>query len=153
MGADLEPIIIQLGRWSSRSPAIPVDAPIGADSVALSFKALFDARVSTDFDATVVVNVNDDSIVVRVVDGRIDVARDAPGDHDVVLATDRDTLAAVLWGDETMAEAIDASTLELTGNRIVAERFLTLFPMPEPAPTGRVEPAGSSGGASAKAAG
>src|SRR5687767_11828257 len=35
-GRELEPTVLSLGRWAARSPALPADDPMGADSVALA---------------------------------------------------------------------------------------------------------------------
>src|ERR1700712_4282179 len=40
-GADLGPVLLGLARWSSRSPGMRYDAPLGTDSLLLSLMALF----------------------------------------------------------------------------------------------------------------
>ena len=38
-GAELEPVVLALGRWGVRSPTLPRDAHLGVDSVILSLEA------------------------------------------------------------------------------------------------------------------
>ena len=44
-GEALEPVIIELGRWATRSPALPRDAEMSVDSHVLAMRTLFDAGV------------------------------------------------------------------------------------------------------------
>jgi hypothetical protein len=50
-GAELEPVIIRLSRWSSRSPTLRKDADIGVDSLVLSLRALFAPEAARGLDA------------------------------------------------------------------------------------------------------
>ena len=45
-GLELEPVIISLGRWGALAPSKPCDAALGVDSLVLSFRTMFDARVA-----------------------------------------------------------------------------------------------------------
>ncbi|GAA4093008.1 winged helix-turn-helix transcriptional regulator [Nonomuraea soli] len=123
-GRELEPIVIQLGRWSSRSPALRRDAPIGADSLVLSLKALFDPEAARGYTATIALHLGEHRFRVRVDDGGLAVARDESPEADAVLETDPDTLAAALWDDGPRPSD------DPTG---VVARFLTLFPLPQAA--------------------
>ncbi|WP_231949558.1 SCP2 sterol-binding domain-containing protein [Alloactinosynnema sp. L-07] len=128
-GAELEPIVIGLGRWSSKSPSFDSDAPIGADSLALSLKALFDPARADTLDATISLSIDEDRLTVRIEAGRIDVTRGEAVRPDLALTADSNALAAVMWGDG----AIDDGTLKIGGDLDLAARFVTLFPLPTPA--------------------
>src|SRR5436190_17542395 len=41
-GAELEPAILALGRWASRSPSFPRDAEMGPDSLVLALMSTFE---------------------------------------------------------------------------------------------------------------
>jgi ubiquinone biosynthesis protein UbiJ len=59
----------------------------------------------------------------------------APGDAhqaDATIDTDTDTIAAVLWGERSLAEARRSGTLTIDGDKAAVERFVRLFPLPEP---------------------
>ncbi|MGW4638652.1 alkyl sulfatase C-terminal domain-containing protein [Sphaerisporangium sp. NPDC004334] len=59
-------------------------------------------------------------------------ARGEPDQADVTIATDAATLAALLHGERTLADALRAGDLALDGREDLAERFVGLFPLPEP---------------------
>src|SRR5215217_3839344 len=45
-GRELEQVIIQLGRWGTRSASLPRDAEIGVDSMILSLRVRFDPEAA-----------------------------------------------------------------------------------------------------------
>ena len=45
----------------------------------------------------------------------------------------RDTLASVLWGAQPLADAQRSGRLTIEGDAAAVERFVRLFPIPEPA--------------------
>src|SRR3954452_16865607 len=51
-GAELEPTVIALGHWRARSPSLPHEAPIGADSVVLAIKGRLDPEALDGLRAT-----------------------------------------------------------------------------------------------------
>jgi DNA-binding HxlR family transcriptional regulator len=141
-GAELEPIVLRLARWSSRSPGMRFDAPLGVDSLVLSLMALFDGPAAAGFEATVGLRLGEDQFRLVVADGRLAVTRGgtgtpgsaAAGRPDAVLDTDLATLLTLLRTDRPLADAVEAGTLRLTGEPAVADRFRRLFPAPQPVP-------------------
>jgi DNA-binding HxlR family transcriptional regulator/putative sterol carrier protein len=131
-GAELEPIVTQLARWSSRSRSMRRDAPIGVDSLLLSLKALFEPRAAEGLSATIALRLGDSEFHVQITDGRLEVARGQAAQPDATLDTDPGTLTALLRNDRQPADALRAGDLRLDGDRAAAERFLGLFPLPEP---------------------
>ncbi|MEV4160846.1 winged helix-turn-helix transcriptional regulator [Nonomuraea dietziae] len=132
-GAELEPIVTSLGRWSSRSPTLRRDAAIGVDSLVLSLKALFDPEAAQGFDAVVALRLGEDRFLVQIADGRLGIARGQTERADATIAADPDTLSALLYGDLPVADAVRAGDLVLDDPGGLVERFLRLFPLPEPA--------------------
>jgi hypothetical protein len=51
----------------------------------------------------------------------------------VTLATDRQTLAALLHGGRLLDDVLHAGEATVTGSTAILARFLELFPLPEPA--------------------
>jgi DNA-binding HxlR family transcriptional regulator len=133
-GAELEPIVLRLAQWSSRSPGMRYDAPIGVDSLVLSLKALFDAPAAEGFTATLGLRLGDQAFRLVIADGRLEVSRGEPEPADAVLDTDQPTLLAVLRTEHPLADMRDAGSLRLTGDPDVVERFRRLFPPPQPVP-------------------
>ncbi|MFI9846076.1 winged helix-turn-helix transcriptional regulator [Nonomuraea sp. NPDC051941] len=139
-GAELEPIVTRLARWSSRSPALRRGAPLSADSAALSLKALFAPAVEP-LDATVSLRLGEHHFLVRVRGDHLDLTRadSEPEPVDLVIETVPETLAALLGQALTVADALAAGDLALTGPQSLAERFLGLFPPQEMITVARLE--------------
>jgi DNA-binding HxlR family transcriptional regulator len=132
-GAELEPVVTQLARWSSRSPGLRRDAALGVDSLVLSLRALFDPSAARGLDALVGLRIEGQDFQVRVAGERIDVLRGRPDRAAAILETDTGTFATLIRNGRDLDEARDAGDLALEGDRELAARFLRLFPLPEPA--------------------
>lgn len=132
-GAELEPIITQLGRWSSRSPTLRKDADISVDSLVLSLRALFDPQAAQGLRATFGLRLGENHFRIQIADSRLTLARDDPDQADATIHTDPGTLAALLWKNRRLADALHAGDLTLDDPEGLAERFIGLFPLPEPA--------------------
>ena len=50
-----------------------------------------------------------------------------------MLTLDPGTLLALIHGEISVADALDSGVLAIDGDRAMVERFVGLFPMPEPA--------------------
>ncbi|MGH3738038.1 MAG: winged helix-turn-helix transcriptional regulator [Micromonosporaceae bacterium] len=132
-GAELEPVVTHLGRWAGRSPSMRHDAPIGADSLLLSLKALFDPYTAAGFDAVITLAIGDARYQVHVTGDHIDIARDETAVPQTTLQVDTGVLSALLHDGLPLDEAQRTGQATVSGDPAVAERFLTLFPLPEPA--------------------
>jgi DNA-binding HxlR family transcriptional regulator len=132
-GRELEETVISLGRWAARSPSLPSDAPIGADSMILALRSRFDPGAADGLRAGYELRLGEDRFRMTVADDAIEVARGAADRADATIATDPGTLAAVLWGGRPLADAQRAGTITIEGDPAAVERFVRLFPMPAPA--------------------
>ena len=135
-GRDLEPVIIALGRWGVRSPTKPPDAELGVDSLILSFRTMFDPDRAEGLDALYEFRLGEDRFRAEVVEGRLEIARGTAEQPDATVEADAGTLAALVYGELGLDEALDSEDLRIVGDRAVVERFLALFPLPEPAAVG-----------------
>jgi DNA-binding HxlR family transcriptional regulator len=135
-GKELEPIVVQLGRWGSRSPALPLDADTSVSSQMLSLLALFSPAVAKGFRTTIALRIGDDTFTVRIADGKLAVARGDADRPDAALETDVRTLGALLHLGHDLEAAKRAGEVRLTGSTAAVQRFLRLFPLPDPALTG-----------------
>jgi DNA-binding HxlR family transcriptional regulator len=131
-GSELEPVALALAKWSSRSPGMHPDAPIGADSVVLSLRALFDAPAARGFHAGIALCLNEEWFRITIADGELQAIRGEPHSGDALLRSDPDTFSALLTGRVTLADAENAGAVSLEGDRAAVERALQLFPVPEP---------------------
>ncbi|TDD64542.1 transcriptional regulator [Jiangella aurantiaca] len=139
-GRELEPVIISLGRWGGRSPSLRHDAAISVDSLMLALKTLFDPSRTDGFTADVVLRLGEDSFRVQLSADRIWIMRGDLDHPHAVIETDPVTLNALIWGGRGLPEAIEEGEIKLTGSRERVERFLGLFPLPEPAVVARPTP-------------
>jgi DNA-binding HxlR family transcriptional regulator/putative sterol carrier protein len=133
-GLELEEIVMSLGRWGARSPAPPNDAPIvSADAVILALRARFDAGAADGLRADYELRLGEDRFRIEVADGEIETARGSADRADATIDADPDTLSAVLWGGRSLADARRSGTMTIDGDETAVERFVRLFPLPEPA--------------------
>jgi DNA-binding HxlR family transcriptional regulator len=133
-GEELEPVITQLGRWGARSPSRPRDAGLGVDSLILSFRTMFDPGVADGLRASYELRLGEDRFHVVVADGRFEIVRGAADRLDASIETDAATLAALVYDDRELADALRSGDVKIEGDELAVERFLKLFPLPEPAP-------------------
>ncbi|HEX2554404.1 MAG TPA: winged helix-turn-helix transcriptional regulator [Microvirga sp.] len=134
-GYESEPIFQTLGRWAARSPAHDPSLPLSAVSLFLSFRTMIDPERARGLQARVGFRVGDETFVAVLDDGAITVDRGDPVGADVVFAGPARMIAAAVYGGQPL-DAL-AGALSVEGDRALAERFVTLFPLPP-----KVEPAG-----------
>lgn len=132
-GLELEPVIVQLGRWGARSPSKPRDAGLGVDSLILSFRTMFDERAADGLTAGYELRLGEDRFRAEVAEGQFEIVRGSADLPDAIIETSSATLAALVYEGRPLSEALSSGDLKLEGDRSAVERFLTLFPLPEPA--------------------
>jgi hypothetical protein len=132
-GEELEPVIIRLGRWGARSPLRDDEAPLGVDSLILSFRTMFDPGAAEGLEATYELRMGEDRFRAAVSGGDFEVERGSAERPDAIIEAGSATLAGVVYGDLSLAEALRSGDVKVEGDQAVVERFLTLFSLPEPA--------------------
>ena len=133
-GRELEETVMSLGRWAARSPTPPPPAPIrSADSIILALRARFDSRAAHELRAGYELRLGEDRFRIEVADDQLEVARGDAHQPGAIIDTDTDTIAAVLWGERSLADAQRSKTMTIKGDMATVERFVQLFPMPQPA--------------------
>src|SRR5215218_6018340 len=132
-GMELEPVIIRLGRWGTRSPSRPRDAQLGVNSLILSFRTMFGPRAADGLNARYELRLGEESFRAEVAEGRFEVARGGTVRPDAIIEADPATLAALVYEGRELAEALSSGDIRIEGEREAVERFLRLFPLPEPA--------------------
>ncbi|HEY1095476.1 MAG TPA: winged helix-turn-helix transcriptional regulator [Glycomyces sp.] len=133
-GRDLEPVIVFLLRWGARSAAIPLDAPMGADALILSMRSLFMPVAARGFDAAFELWVDDRPFIAEVIDAQLLLAPGRPEHPHAVIRTDAETLKRLTLGGRSLDVSLHAGRVTVQGDQAMAERFLGLFRLPEPAP-------------------
>lgn len=132
-GHELEPVVLALGRFGSRAPLEHVGNELGTDSLMLALKTLFDDDAAAGLDAGYELRLGEEIFRVRVAGGVLEVARGGAERPDAAIIAEPAVLRALLWHGRSLGEAIRAGDAAVEGDRAAVERFLTLFPVPEPA--------------------
>jgi DNA-binding HxlR family transcriptional regulator/putative sterol carrier protein len=135
-GRDLEPVVIALGRWGVRSPTKPPDAELGVDSLILSFRTMFDPDQAEGLGASYEFRLGEDRFRAEVDEGRLEIERGPAEQPDATVEADAGTLAALVYDELELDDTLSSGDLRIKGDRAVVERFLALFPLPEPAAVG-----------------
>jgi DNA-binding HxlR family transcriptional regulator len=129
-GYEAEPIVQSLGKWAARSPAHDPTLPISATSIMLSFRTMFDSARAGDFRARIGFRLGAESFMAEVKGGRFRNGRADVDGADVVFTGTPPGLAAFVYGGQPIQVLEPAGMLTVEGDREVAARFATLFPLP-----------------------
>jgi DNA-binding HxlR family transcriptional regulator len=130
-GYESETAIKELGRWAVRSPEHDPTLPLSAASLMLSFRTMLSAERSAGIVARIGFRLGAESFLGRLKDGVIAIRREEPEGADLIFESDPMGLASIVYGGRPIADAEAAGALTLIGDRALAERFVTLFPLPE----------------------
>lgn len=123
-GLEAVPLIAHLGRWAARSPWHDPTLQMSHVSVIMSFQTLISSELAKGLHARVGFQFGDTGYETTVRDGRLEVARTAPVDCQVVFTGTPCEVAAVIHGGAPF------STIKIEGDMKLAERFVKLFPLP-----------------------
>lgn len=129
-GHQLLPVMGALGRWAVRSPDHDPGQHFSAVSLMLSFMAMNQPAITSGFDARLGFRLGRENYVLTVRDGGTRATRGEPTGADVTFEGAPGTIAAAVYGGAPLAELEAAGALRIEGDRAVAERFVTLFPLP-----------------------
>jgi DNA-binding HxlR family transcriptional regulator len=132
-GEELEPVIIRLGRWGARSPSKPDDAPLGVDSLILSFRTMLDPGAANGLEAVYELRMGEDRFLAEVSGGSFEIERGSAARPDATIEADSATLAELVYSGRPLAEALRSGDVKIEGDEAAVEQFLSLFTLPEPA--------------------
>lgn len=133
-GNELEPVIGCLGRWGARSPHLVRDAEISVNSFVLSLRSMFDPDAAVGVVGSIQIVMGDHRFHAQVIDNTITVEPGDAAGPDATVSGDPNLLAAVVYDDVSLSEAVAAGHITVEGDQRALEGFLTLFTLPEPAP-------------------
>jgi hypothetical protein len=129
-GYESEPIFQVLGRWAARSPTHDPRLPLSAVSLLTSFRTMFDPARIEGLDARVGLRFGREQYLVRIGDGDVQAERGSAAGADLILEGTPPAVAAAVYGGVPI-EALEADgALKVEGDRALAVRFVTLFPLP-----------------------
>ena len=133
-GQEAEALVQMLGRWATRHPAHDPSLPLSAASMMMSFRTMIDADRAGALDTRIGFRFGDVQFIGHIKDGDIAVERSAIDSADAIFTGEPEMLAAAVYGGQPLAELEKTGGLAIEGDRIMAEKFVTLFPLPEKLP-------------------
>lgn len=133
-GYEAEPIIQTLGRWATRSPDHDPSMPLSPTSLMLSFRTMHAVDRLRGLTATIGFRIGVETFLVRIAEGALRAERGEVEGADLTFTGPAAVIAAAVYGGVPL-EALEAEgSLAVDGDRALAARFVTLFPLPEKAP-------------------
>jgi ubiquinone biosynthesis protein UbiJ len=94
---------------------------------------MFDPLAAEGVRASYELRLGEDRFRAVVADGRFEVGRGSAERPDAVIETDAGTLAALVYEGRGLERALRSGDVKIEGDESAVERFLGLFPLPEPA--------------------
>lgn len=119
-----------MGRWAARSPFHDPARPFSPVSLMLSFRTMLDPGRAKGLTGRIGFKLGADSFLLRFEDGKATPLRGSLAGADIVFTGDSPTLAAAVYGGQKLASLESSGALRVEGDRALAERFVTLFPLP-----------------------
>lgn len=129
-GYEAEPITSEMGRWAARSPRHDPSRNISGVSLLLSFRTMLDRSRCGDIDAHIGFRFGEDVYGGHLTRDGIAIAQGAPPNASLQFAGSPMSLGAAVYGGAPLARLESDHCLEVSGDRNLADRFVTLFPMP-----------------------
>ena len=129
-GYQSKPIMGALARWAARSPGHEIGQNFSPVALILSFQALGQPGLPRDIAASFGFRFGRESYVVRIEGGAIDAERGPAEGADVVFIGTPRAVASAVHGRVPIATLEGEGELTLEGDRKLAERFVSLFPLP-----------------------
>ncbi|HEX6472707.1 MAG TPA: winged helix-turn-helix transcriptional regulator [Streptosporangiaceae bacterium] len=131
-GAELEAVVIRLGRWGARllGEARP-DEIVTVDSLIMAMRTTFDAEAARGARLGYELRAGQMVIHMRVDGGRLDVAAGPLPGADLVIEAGP-ALRPLMAGEVSPAEAIESGGVRLTGDPELLARFVEIFRIPGP---------------------
>jgi DNA-binding HxlR family transcriptional regulator len=130
-GRELEPILLALGRWGTKSMArLPSDVTSRSRWLVAALLAFHDSGKKVARPTTWELRLTDGVFTVRAEDTRLSVTAGAPSAADLVITTDDEHLHRLLTRRLTPAEAVASGAVTLDGNSSALARLLGLFSFP-----------------------
>jgi DNA-binding HxlR family transcriptional regulator len=132
-GLDLEPVVVELGRWGAKNLGDPrPDETITLDSLITALRTTFHPDAARKFRAGYELRVGEIVLHARVDDGRVEVGAGPLAGAGLIIDAGPG-IRALMAGELSPADAVANGTVKLTGNSKLLKRFAEIFriePMP-----------------------
>lgn len=114
-GRELEPVLLQLGRWGAGLP-IPPGGLLGIDSLLLSMKVMFDPDRAGELAGSYQLRVGEEAFDVEIRDYAISIRRGNAAAPDATMSTDPATLHAICASRRSLDDAVRAGDARIAGH-------------------------------------
>jgi len=118
------PVIGMLGRWAARSPRHDPTLPLSHAAIMMSMQTMLDRAKARGLGGRFGFRFGATSYAAILRDGDLTVERGPVEGCDAVFTCSPEQLAAVLYGGAPL------DTIGVEGDRSLAARYVTLFPLP-----------------------
>ena len=129
-GYEAGPIFQAMGRWAMRSPAHDPSRPFTPVSLMLAFRTMANSERAAGIDRLIGFRIGEDRFRLRIREGRLEPARGDGGEPDLVFIGSTAAIGAAAFGGVPLEQLEADGVLRVEGDRALAERFVTLFPLP-----------------------
>jgi DNA-binding HxlR family transcriptional regulator len=128
-GADLEAVLLALGRWGSGRAAVTGNE-LSADALILALKTTFDPGAAGGLVARYEFRIGADRFRAHISRGRFEVSRGSAEDPDAVIEGEVGALRSLIFGGSSLGEAIRGGEIRVVGDHGVAARLAGCFIRP-----------------------
>ncbi len=132
-GYEIAPILQEFGRWAARSPLHDPTRPVSTVSIMMSMRTMIDAERAEGLDARIGFVLDGESFLGRLAGGKLEIARGKADGADVIFTGTARYLAAAIYGGMPLDTLAAKGWLTIEGDRALAEKYVTLFVLPEKA--------------------
>lgn len=126
-----EPMIQEMGRWSTRSRRHDVSLFFSPASAMMSLRTMIDREKAGGLRMTIAFEFPTDLFVGELADGALEIRRGETGKADVRFISDPTTFAFTVYGKIRFEVNEAEGKLRVEGDRAAAQRFVDLFELPE----------------------
>jgi DNA-binding HxlR family transcriptional regulator len=116
-GRQLEPAVLALGNWASRSPSFPRGAEMGPDSLVLALKSTFQPEKAEGVEATYELRLGEVPFKIAVKEGEFEAAHGEAESPDATISSDPGAIASVVFAGKTLGKAVKAGEVVIDGSR------------------------------------
>lgn len=126
-----EPVIQEMGRWSTRSRRHDVTLFFSPASAMMSLRTMIDREKARGMRLTMAFEFPTDSFVGELDDGQLVIRRGETDKADARFVTDPTTFAFTVYAKWPFEQGEVEGKLRLEGDRAAAQSFVDLFELPE----------------------
>jgi DNA-binding HxlR family transcriptional regulator len=126
-----EPVLQEMGRWSTRSRRHDVSLPFSPASAMMSLRTMIDREKAEGIRMTIAFAFPTDVFVGEVADGALAIRRGETDKADVRFITDPTSFAFTVYAKWPFEQVEGEGKLRIEGDRVAAQRFVDLFGLPE----------------------